>query len=297
MRLAPLVPALVLAGLSGSSQAQTMAVLPGTTLEVMNGTTVRLLSPVQWQFQAGSTCVNDGLIELAPNATLQEALGAPIAGSGTERIQRGYAAPLFGSEPGGLGLTVSTVVAPGTVTLERGHTPITEPGGAESTARWFRWSADVNIGLDATVAFAYDPAQLNGVNEADQVLHVLQANTFWQAIPSSVNTGANEVVATGMDSLGLLTTFIGALTTGIAERVRDEGALLVPTVTETTTLLITAATDRDRPVEICDGTGKRVLGLLLPAGSPQLNIAVAGLAPGVYTVRLDGSRILRFIRT
>jgi hypothetical protein len=100
-----------------------------------------------------------------------------------------------------------------------------------------------------------------------------------------------------MDSLGLLTTFIGALTTGIAERVRDEGALLVPTVTETTTLLITAATDRDRPVEICDGTGKRVLGLLLPAGSPQLNIAVAGLAPGVYTVRLDGSRILRFIRT
>lgn len=291
-----LLPTLVLLGIA-TCHAQTMALLPGTTLEVMNGTTVRLLSPVQWQFQSGSTCLNDGLIELSPNATLQEAVGAPIAGSGTERIQRSYAAPLSGSGPGGLGLTVTTVVSPGVVTLERGHTPIAEPGGAESTARWFRWSADVNTGLDATVAFAYDPAQLNGVNEADQVLHVLQANTFWQAIPSSVNTGANEVFATGLDSLGFLTTFTGSLTTGIAERVRDDGALLLPTLTETTTVLITTSMDRDRPVEIFDGTGKRVLDLLLPAGSPRIGIAVAGLAPGMYTVRLDGSRILRFIRS
>jgi hypothetical protein len=292
-----LLPTLVLVCIASIGEAQTMALLPGTTLEVMNGTTVRLLSPVQWQFQSGSTCLNDGLIELSPSATVQEAVGAPIGGLGTERIQRTYAAPLSGTEPGGLGLTVSTVGAPGAVTLERGHAPILEPGGAESTGRWFHWSADVNTGLDATVAFAYDPTQLNGVSETDQVLHVLQANSFWQAIPSSVNTGANEVDAIGLDSLGFLTTFTGALTTSIAERVRDEGAFLAPTLTETTTLLITISTDLDRPVEVFDATGKRVLGLVLPAGAPRISITVADLAPGVYTVHLGGSRSLRFIRS
>jgi len=274
-----------------------MALLPGTTLEVMGGTTVRVLSPVEWQVQAGATVLNDGTIELAPAATLNEAAGSPINGAGTERIQRTYNAPLVNEDPGGLGLQVSTIASPGTITLERGHAAVMEPGGQEGTGRWFRWTADVNTGLDATVAFAYDPVQLNGVAEADQVLHVLQANSYWLAIPSSVNTSLDRVEASGLDSLGFLTTFAGALTTGIAERVRAEGAILVPTLADVTVQLIALPTDRERTVQVYDASGKRVLDLRLPAGARRISLDVTGLAPGIYAVHFNSDRELRFVRS
>jgi len=293
----PFLCALLLLSSSGATlRAQSMALLPGTTMEVMGGTTVRLLSPVQWQVQAGSTVLNDGMIELAPAATISEAVGSPIEGAGTERIQRTYGTALVNEQPGGLGLQVSTVVAPGTITLERGHAPILEPGGQEGIGRWFRWSADVNTGLDATAAFAYDPVQLNGVAEADQVLHVLQANSYWLAIPSSVNTSLDRVEASGLDSLGFLTTFAGALTTGIAERVRAEGAVLVPTLADVAVQLIALPADRERALEVYDASGKRVLDLRLPAGARRITMDVSALAPGIYAVRLHGDRELRFVR-
>ncbi len=282
---------------AGQALAQTMALQPGTTLTVAAGTLLRIDGPITWELATGSTCVNDGNIELTPSAVIQEADGAPIMGQGLEHIAVTYANALANSDPGGLGLLVSTAVAPDVVDLWRGHVPMSEAGGAQSVARWYDWSSSVNAGLNAAIAFRYDPVLLNGIAEADQVLHVYAGGSVWSPLPSAVNTAARTVSASGLDSLGTFTTFDGALPTGIARPADRPGAVLMPTVSDTEVRLIAAPTDRSRVVDVFDATGRIVWRSVLPANGGTLTIPVSGLGTGLHLVHVQGLAALRFLRS
>lgn len=268
----------------------------GTTLVVDAGTVLRIEGQGTVATTPGSTWVNNGEVQLGPQALLNEANGAPISGTGTERYTATYTDPLSNTEPGGLRLVVSTVQAPQGVTLVRGHQPITEPGGAVGTARWYQWASDVNTGLDAEVRFGYDESQLNSVVETDQVLHVLQANTFWLAIPSSVDAPNDRVDAINLDSIGTLTTFSGALTTGLADGSNPLQAMLFPTVTDESVIVVVGKSSL-LSVELLDVQGRGLRSYTSPAPSRTMRIDVSGLSAGVYLVRVNGGRALRFIRS
>jgi hypothetical protein len=276
--------------------AQSAQLLPGTALTVLPGTTVQVNGALGFGVGANATCINHGTIELAPQAFVQEAPGSPITGDGTERITRTFSAPLNAADVGGLGLVVTTGIAPGTVTVQRGHLPRTGQGGNTSVARWYDWDATTNTGLGATVRFGYDAVLLNGIPETDQVLHVQQSSADWVALPSAVNTVDRVVEATGMDSIGTLTTFAGALSTGLAARLRDQGALLVPTLADDEVRLLALAGTTDRPVRVVDVAGRPVWSGILPASMESVRIPVHALASGAYTVQLDEGPGLRFVR-
>jgi hypothetical protein len=290
-----------IAALALSSQCMALSVAqsvvePGTALTIASGTTVTLPNGAELTTSAGSTVVNDGLLLLSPQASLNEAAGAPISGLGRERITRTYSATLNNTEPGGLRLVVTTSQAPGTVVLERGHTPVLEPGGASSIARWYDWSSAVNTGLDASVAFGYDPVQLNGINEGDQVLHVLQASSFWQAIPSGVDLGNQEVTAVGLDSLGTLTTFSGALTTGIAEGHPSDAPYLFPTISAGEVQVSMPAGMRAERWSLADGTGRLIAARVLQRGERWFTLDASSLAPGSYVLLINERPAGRFLR-
>ncbi|MBL8000643.1 MAG: hypothetical protein JNL05_01670 [Flavobacteriales bacterium] len=295
-RLRSRVTTLALACLSAVLAVAQSVVQPGTTLTIASGTTLTLPDGAELATSAGSTVVNDGVLLLAPQATLDEAPGAPFTGLGRERITRTYASGLNNTEPGGLRLVVNTSQAPGTVVLERGHVPVLEPGGASSIARWYDWSSTVNSGLDASVAFGYDPVQLNGITEIDQVLHVLQANSFWQAIPSGVDVGNKQVTAVGLDSLGTLTTFSGALTTAIADGHPTDTPYLFPTISASEVQVSMPAGMRAERWALVDGTGRLIAARILQRGERWYTLDASALAAGTYILLLNERPAGRFIR-
>lgn len=282
--------------LGATACAQLAQVLPGTALTVLPGTTVLVNGALGFGVGPNATCLNHGTIELSPDAYVQEAFGSPITGDGMERITRSFPTPLAAVNVGGLGLVVTTGIAPGTVTVQRGHLPRNGQGGNTSVARWYDWDAATNTGLGAAVGFGYDAVLLNGVAETDQVLHVQQGPTDWVALPSAVNTVDRVVEATGLDSIGTLTTFAGALSTGLSAQVREQGAMLVPTLADEEVRLLTTATGTDRTVRVFDVAGRPAWNGVLAADMMTLRIPVLGFASGCYTVQLDEGPALRFVR-
>ena len=84
-----------------SIKGQTV-LLPGSGMQVLPGTTVRVAGNTTWQLPAGSQLINDGTIVVGASGSLSEAEGAAILGSGVERTTRTYGAPLTGEDPAGL---------------------------------------------------------------------------------------------------------------------------------------------------------------------------------------------------
>lgn len=198
--------------------AAQMTTAPGTTITIAEGTNLRIDPALTWEIASGADVVNNGTIILGPATELSEAAGAAIIGGGTERTTRVFSGPLAGTDPGGLGALITTSATLGTTTIERGHIPFTDYSGHTSISRWIDLSPSNNNGLQATLAFRYDVAELNGVPEAAQQLHIRSANDIWLHQPGNVNLGDRTVTATDLDSLGVFTTFEEILPNAIAER-------------------------------------------------------------------------------
>lgn len=286
----------LLSGLSLSSVRSQSIVAAGTTVEVVAGTTVTVRDGGTFATAPGATLLNNGVFLIEPLARLDEAPGAPFQGSGTERFERSYSTALNNEEPGGLRLVVSTVLPTGATALERGHLPITEPGGATSIARWYDWTSAVNTGLNASIAFGSDPVQLNGINETDQVLHVRQASSLWQAVPSGVDPVGHRITATGLDSLGTLTAFSGALTTAVTSGSPADAPFLFPTVSSTDVQVIVPEGLTTARWTLVDGLGRVVPVSAQRKGDRWSTLEVAHLAPGSYHLLINGRSAGRFIR-
>lgn len=282
--------AVVCVGLSAG--AQTGGVQPATQLTVDGATTLRFEGTQTFEVGSGAAVLNNGTIVFGTQATLTEAPGSPIYGSGIETTERNHTVPLSGIDPAGLGLRINTISAPGLTKITRGHTAFIDNGGQAGLLRWYDVDAATNTGLSADISFSYDLTELNSMIETDLLLHVRDAGSVWHYLPpSTVDVGNAEVIATGLDSLGTYTCF-DDMSTGQNGDLVISDLLLLPTIaTEEVTLI---ADHRPERVEVFASDGRRVL--YVQPSSARTVISVHALASGRYVVLVDGSTALSFVK-
>lgn len=277
----------------GSAFGQ-MVLADGTGLTVDEGTSLRIDAPFTWTLEAGSGAVNNGSIVLGSEANLYEAVGAAITGTGTERTTRDLSSPLANEDPGGLGGILTTDASLGTTLVVRGHTPYTDYSGHTSIARWIDFTPANNSGLNATLGFRYDPAELNGLVESGQVLHVSAHDDIWWFISSNVNTVARTVSASALDSLGLFTTFDENLPNAIAAIGRAQGFALLGAPGEKLWLRVPAGA-RAEKLELFATNGALISTLAPHWGAGSHAIPELQSESGVYHLRVNGERTFPFI--
>ena len=271
-------------------------VLPnGTDLRVDPGTSLRIDAPLTWLLEAGSACENNGNIVLGPEANLDEGVGAAITGTGTERTTRDLSGPLANVDPGGLGGVLNTDASLGATLVVRGHTPYTDYSGQSSIARWIDFTPANNSGLNATLGFRYDPVELNGLVEAEQRVHIRAEQDIWWYLGSTVDIGAHTVTTTGLDSLGLFTTFDEDLPNVIAETGRTNAWAVLGAPEEKLFLRVpVGATVKTLEIYAINGTR---LAALSPAWGEGLHpMPGLRLTSGVYHLRVNGKETLPFVR-
>ena len=100
-----------------------ISILPGTTFIVDSGTTVTLNNSAldTLKIASGSSFTNNGAIHLSPLTSIQEQVGNPIVGLGYEKYADEYMTPLLSTNLGGLGIMISTTIAPDSLTVKRFH--------------------------------------------------------------------------------------------------------------------------------------------------------------------------------
>lgn len=278
----------------GSAIGQ-MVVPSGTTLTIDSGTSLRVNAPLTWTLDAGSNVVNNGDITLGPEAQLNEAISAAITGSGTERTTRDLSGPLTDENPGGLGGILNTDASLGSTLIVRGHTPYTDYSGHTSLARWIDFSPANNSGLNATLAFRYDPSELNGLVEAEQRIHVRASQDVWWFLGSAVNTGAHTVTSSGLDSLGLFTTFDTDLPNAVTGAEKAGAFALLGSPGETLYLRVPPGSRAD-DLDVYALNGMRIATLAPHWGEGTHALPELQLASGLYRLRVNARTNLSFLR-
>ena len=289
-------PALLFIGLCALVSAFGQMVLPsGTELVIDDATSLRVDAPLTWTLEAGSIAVNNGTIVLGSEANLDEATGAAITGTGTERTTRDLTGPLTNENPGGLGGILTTGASLGNTLLVRGHTPFTDYSGHVSIARWLDFSPANNSGLNATLGFRYDPAELNGSSEAEQRIHIRAGQNLWWYYGSTVNTGTHTVTALGLDSLGTFSTFDQDLPNTISVNDRSVVFALLGAPGEKLYLRVPAGS-RAGTLEMFASNGARITTLSPNWGEGQHALPELPSTPGVYWLRVNGQTSFSFLR-
>ncbi|MBK9276208.1 MAG: T9SS type A sorting domain-containing protein [Flavobacteriales bacterium] len=294
MRRHPVFP--LLFGLLPALLTAQSTVHPGTTLHVLGGATVRLPDGLTLTVPSGAAVVNDGLIDLAPTAAIAEASGSPLTGLGVEHINVWVTSPPAALEPGGLGFRITSTNALDSLSIERGHTILSDTSGSSGIARWYRVRPQVNNGLAAEIGFRYDLTELQGIAEADLMLYTAQqGDSIWLGIPSAVDLPLSTVFATWLDSLGTYTLFDGSLGTTTSEEAVPAELSAGPN--PTTDVLEVRDTARGfRSLAVLDAMGRTVLHQDLTGHRTHHRLPVSDLAPGTYLLRTDDGRSLRFTR-
>ena len=270
-----------------------LVLMDGTVLEVDPGTSLRIGDGILFDLEATASLINNGVIGFQPTASLQEQPGNPITGAGVETTTNTYGSPLSAVDPAGLGLQMTTSLAPGMLTLTRGHLPFTDNGGMQSVARWYDVDADVNSSLNATLSFRYDLTELNGVDELDQTLHIRAPGNYWNSFTSVVDQPDHEVTATGIDSLGLFTLYDG-ISTGMASiPVAGEDLIVLMEAGFESILVITPYSSIAGRLAILDAHGKLIASVQQRSGYTR--IPVQALSSGLYLVRADGNHTRTFV--
>ena len=278
----------------GSAFGQ-MVVPNGTDLTVDENTSLRIDAPLTWTLEAGSSVANNGGIVLGPEANLDEALGAAITGTGTERTTRNLSSPLVNENPGGLGGIISTNASLGNTSVVRGHMPFTDYSGHTSLTRWIDFTPANNTGLNATLAFRYDPAELNGLVEAEQRLHIRASQDVWWFFSSAVNTGAHTVTSSVLDSLGTFTTFDVNLPNSITETNAGPSFALLGAPGEAMYLRVPAGM-RAEALDIFAVNGTRVATLAPHWSAGTHALPGLDLSSGIYQLSVNGRKTISFLQ-
>jgi hypothetical protein len=193
--------------------AQTMVIQNGGTVEVDNGGV--------WNLQ-GTTVDLGGT---GSTASIAETSGGRFA-NGQLTATRTLNAPSQ-ADPAGLGIEITASANLGDVTVTRGHA-IQTGNGNPSIERFYDLSpTQNNSGLDATLAFTYNDAELNGRTESDlEFFKSSDGGTSWsEEGQDSRDATANRVTLSGIESFSrwtlggesnplpvALTSFEGAVT-------------------------------------------------------------------------------------
>ena len=268
--------------------------LPGSGMQVLPGTTVRVAGNTTWQLPAGSQLINDGTIVVGASGSLSEAEGAAILGSGVERTTRTYGAPLTGEDPAGLGMVLDLPGVPDTVTVVRGHMPRTDTAGRTSVARWYELSVSASLAPGSSFRFRYDPTELGGLSENDLAGHRrLSADTLWEPLLSTPDPAVREVAVILADSTGTFTLFEGGIISGTPDHRTGRTVVLYPNPASDRFLV---RSDRTLgTVELFDAGGRLMHRWSLPPGQQAAEFDLGDLAPGAYQVVIDRRHQLTLI--
>lgn len=264
-----------------------MGTATGTTLRIASGTTLHIDTPLVWNTAAGSQTINDGLVLFGTGAVLSEAPGAAFTGTGTERTTAVLNTPPTTVDPAGLGLGITASYAPGTTTVERGHTTTVDALEGSSIARWYRVQPTTNGSAQLTLR--YDATELNGLEDGSLWIYREQpVSSAWMPFASTV---APPVLSATVDSLGHFTAFDANLHVGlIGPEAPIEQPRLWPNPAGPQVQLYIPAGRTVRRIDLIgiDGRVQRQWNGAWPGGTVGL-LELTGLAAGTYHLRLDGT--------
>lgn len=259
-----------------------MTVLPGTRIEVHG--------PVVWTIAPGAYVENNGEIDLGDAATLIEQQGAPVTGTGTERAFLQLMPP-FSTEPGGLGLTITSADVEGDVEVVRGHVPAQAGNGSESIARWYGISSgmgSMDLALDA------DPTELNGIPASELTMHASQDMSGpWAVVENAAYNAPYTVLGTTHGGSVLITAFEGIVTSTPSEGY-EALFTIWPSITDG---IVHVQAGNGGPIsrwELRDMAGK-----LVQQGTGDrydLMLDLSGHGPGVYLLAINGTHAAKLVR-
>lgn len=267
--------------------------LPTGTLQVAAGTRLRIDGPVTWTIGDGAQVINDGRIELRNGAQLEEAMGSPVIGVGTEHAHALPGATLDGSSIAGLGFGLEASTLPDSVLVTRGHLPVALPAGPESIARWFEVRSSGAALPAATLKVRYDATELNG-NDPDQLkLHEAASLLGPWTQPSISVLEASELITSNDPSPGgVYTAFDVDVSTALSEPAVYNGYQVWPTVSEDLVHVRAVDDALIRSLDLFDASGRTVLpGLSITEGHAVIDLS--GLTSGTYVLRLNGGRAMQ----
>jgi len=262
----------------------------GGSLTVTAGTTLELIGPISWNLAGDAQVVNDGHIELGEQGHLEETIGAPITGTGTETATWPIAGPMSGAEPGGLGLTITSAYAAGGMRVERGHLPTPGPNSTASIARWFRTTTPTTNSDEMDVVFHYDPAELNGILPVALSLFVApDLGGPWTAIATTGDEPAFELSGTDQAPANYITAFDLDATTRVDANSELQRPQVWPTLfTDVLMVKLPEGTPLER-TELIDASGRIVqLPFTQTNASGVATISVPSLTSGPYVLRVNG---------
>jgi len=264
--------------------------LPAGSLHVAEGTRLRINGPVAWTIGDGAQVINDGRIELLNGAQLEEAIGSPVTGLGTEHAHAVPASPLDGSSIGGLGLGLETSTVADSVLVTRGHLPVALAAGPESIARWFEVRSSGAALPEAVLRFQYDATELNANDAGLLKLHEATAlNATWTQPSVSVLDALGTITTTDVSPGGFYTAFDVDVTTVLTEPDATNGYQVWPTVSHDLVYVRAIEGASIQSVDLFDATG-RLVAPSLSLAERHAVIDLSVLTSGTYFLRLNGGR-------
>lgn len=290
----PILACAALASVLGAF-GQEMRLLSGALI-VEQGTTMRLSDGTAWTIAPGAQVVNDGLIELGAAALINEPIGGPITGSGTERISvaAGEAQPALGH--GGLGLRIEQGAPLPSLTVTRGHLPRSDAALGVSMARWYRLQGGEQLSPGADLIFHYDETELGALSEVPLGM----ARSFaeegpWSAMPSEGQPDLNAVngpYSPGGDHFSVFA--FDPLSESAASHAAP-GLVAWPSFTDGPLTIAAPAGAALGDLRIVDGTGRVMLRFGRAGQGASRAIDASALPAGAY-VLIAESGSARFVK-
>jgi hypothetical protein len=242
----------------------------------------------------GTTLINNGKIDLGESASVEEALGAPIQGIGTEVVRIPIDGSLDGSEPGGLGLALSSPSVPGPITITRGHTPRTFPEGDPSIARWFVLDAPNVTEGTVDLDLRYDPVELNGLTSSNLGLFRAADEVGpWSPLAGSNTSAANTVSASLAAPWSHLTAFDANAPTASSSLFATPDLHVWPTLTNGPLVVHALNGTQLNLLEVMDAAGRVVDQHGQGVSSSLVTVDLSTLSSGAYFLRVNGTTTIK----
>lgn len=257
----------------------------GTSVVMESGTVLSIPNQDTLQLLTGSSFENNGLIRLTGSAALNESVGNPIFGSGTEISRSFQNGPLSGLDVGGLGMTLTQATSLDSLIVVRGHTALLDASGQAGVKRWYDVEAD-NWNTPGDIGIYLDNSELNALAQNNLTLNREDANGNWVIIPGAFN--ANSVyVANSVIDMGRFTLFSDSLNSVIEFRARPTLSAW-PNPSSSEVLVQTSGNMSTERCVLRDLSGKLVELQVEQLESGGLKLNVANLPAGTYLLEVPG---------
>ncbi|MCH8247617.1 MAG: T9SS type A sorting domain-containing protein, partial [Bacteroidetes bacterium] len=181
------------------------AALHEVKVDLPSGDQVVSLSKPLWivgtvRLTSGDLNLSGFDLDLGTTGELVESPGSTVRGTlGSVRAERNLVVPI-GENVGGTGAIITSQMSLGLTTLVRGHA-FQILDGPQGIRRFYDIMPPMNTQLDATFTFSYDESELSGLSETDlQLFRSEDMGLTWTRVGGDVDTTANTVTITGVDS-------------------------------------------------------------------------------------------------